>query len=287
MAHAWAQSQRSGWLCRLYGSPDASASGARTLSPLTVQSRLLDIVEAALIGTSAPADAAVATASLIMSQEDVSTPWANLTGLWLNAAESLADKQELRTLVEYVVAVAGLPDAVNEGPGVKVVDTGGGLISRIEPGQAVCDGKLRFWQDLPSYSWTLGDVFQGPESWIFTAEPATPAVATANWRNLNTYLALVAAHPRAQTIPGLANHLSLCRVPLAQLEYSPDSRRGEYTALHGPAIMQWLRIAGAEIEEMCRGEKERMQAGDLWDGGDVCGLERLAFWKRRVVELRF
>jgi hypothetical protein len=111
------------------------------------------------------------------------------------------------------------------------------------------------------------------------------------WKNFNTYLALVAVHPRAQTIPVLANKVRLSFVTLSMaLEHPPNSRLGRNSELHAPAAAQWLRIAGVEIEELCRKETARMGPGDLWKGrddADVCNGARLAFWKSKLAEMGY
>lgn len=111
------------------------------------------------------------------------------------------------------------------------------------------------------------------------------------WKNFNTYLALMAVHPKAQTSPVLANKTRLGFVTLAMaLEQPPNSRLGRNSELHAPAAAQWLRIAGDEIERLCEQGTERMGPGDLWkdrDDAEVCNSARLAFWKSRLAEMGY
>lgn len=101
----------------------------------------------------------------------------------------------------------------------------------------------------------------------------------------------MAVHPRAQTIPVLANKVRLSFATLHMaLEYSPGSRTGRNIELHAPAAAQWLRIAGDEIERLCQEGTESMYPGDLWedrDNAEVCNNARLAFWKARLTELGY
>ena len=158
MASSWAQTQREGWLCDLYGKD--SSDGTRKLPSESVQSQLVNVIDDLLSGTSSPKDSAAKTASLVMSQKDVDTPWSNLLGLYLNAAEKFADEKALRVLVDYIVELANLPDAINEGPETKTFDAGGRILS-IEPGQAIEFDEGKLWRDLPRFSSDLTESFQG------------------------------------------------------------------------------------------------------------------------------
>ena len=101
----------------------------------------------------------------------------------------------------------------------------------------------------------------------------------------------MATHADAGNIPVLANKLRLARVTLVlALEQSHASRWGRNIELHVPAAAEWFRIAGGEIEELCKKEMETMNPGDLWasqGGGEVCNCERLSFWKKRLLELGY
>ncbi|KAF1830462.1 hypothetical protein BDW02DRAFT_534015 [Decorospora gaudefroyi] len=264
MASAWAQTQREGWLSSLYG--QESGDGIRSLSNNSVQSQLINVLEGLLASTLSPKDAATKTASLIMSQKDVNTPWSNTIGMCLKAAEDFADEKELQALVDLLVELASLPDAINEG------------------------GKL--WSELPEFSWNLTESFQGPELSLWNVgSPATPETAKAAWKNINTFVALLAKSRDAQAIPALAGSIRRSPLTLAMaLEYSPTTRPGKNVDLHVPAAAQWFRIAGDELERLCRDGTERFHAGDLWTssgGGDVCDLARLQFWKARMAELGY
>jgi hypothetical protein len=85
--------------------------------------------------------------------------------------------------------------------------------------------------------------------------------------------------------------VQLSRVTLSMaLEHSPATRLGKNVDLHVPAAAQWLRIAGEEVEQMCREGGGRVPPGDLWErrgGNDVCDLARLGFWRERLGELGF
>lgn len=289
MASGWAQTQREGWLRDLYGVD--SSDGTRKLPDESVQSQLVSVIDGLLSGTSSPKDSAAKTASLIMSQEDVGTPWSNLLGLYLNAAEKFADEKALRALADYIVQLANLPDAVNEGPEAKILDEGGRTV-RVEPGETVVFEEGKLWSDLPRLSYNVTESFQGPERYLANLQsPASPEAAKTTWRNLNTCIALVAKSYDAQRIPALAGWARLGLKTLAMaLEHSPDTRLGRNAELHAPAAAQWLQIAGDEIERLCSDGTERMDAGDLWagsGGGEVCDSARLQFWKARIVEFGY
>jgi len=157
MTSEWAQTQRGGWLCDLYGKNNDD--GTQKLPNDSVQSRLVTVLENLLAKKTAPKDAATETASIIMSQEDIGTPWSNLLGLYLSAAETFEDEQDLEALVDYIVELASLPDARNEGLETKTMDMGGEVL-HIQPGHAVIQGETKLWSGLPQFSLNVAESFQ-------------------------------------------------------------------------------------------------------------------------------
>ena len=63
-----------------------------------------------------------------------------------------------------------------------------------------------------------------------------PLGAMQAWKNLNTYLALRAVHPRAQTIPAMVNKTLGFRIFIMALEEPSGSRIGRNSELHAPAV---------------------------------------------------
>lgn len=118
-----------------------------------------------------------------------------------------------------------------------------------------------------------------------------PLEATQAWKNINTFVALMAVHSKAQTIPVLANHAHVgVRTLAVALEHSSGTRLGRNSELHAPAAAQWLQIAGAEIETVCAEGTQRFMPGDLWEsrgGTEVCDSARLAFWKSRLEDMGY
>jgi len=118
-----------------------------------------------------------------------------------------------------------------------------------------------------------------------------PLEAMQAWKNINTYIALLAVHPKAQAIPVLANHACLgVRTLAVALEHSSETRLGRNSELHAPAAAQWLRIAGEEVERICAEETQQFMMGDLWQshgGTEVCDSARLAFWKSRLKDMGY
>ncbi|KAF3043247.1 hypothetical protein E8E12_009875 [Didymella heteroderae] len=287
---ATSRSQREGWLSQLYG--QEQTDGTRVLQPDTVQSRQLDILNGLISFRVSPADAASKTASLVLSHADVETIWLNITGLVISAAETIDEEQVSAALIDFLVELASLPDAINPGPEAMTANNEDHEPARIQPGQPVCFMGGRLWRDLPQHSWGVGETFQGPEQYLkFHGGRSEPMGAMQKWKNFNTHLALMAVHPKAQTIPVLANMTRLGFFTLSMaLEESPGSRIGRNSELHAPAAAQWLHIVGDEIEMLCEKGTERMRAGDLWkdrDDADVCNSARLAFWKSRLAEMGY
>lgn len=156
MASEWAQSQREGWLCKLYG--EDNEDGTRVLPADCIQSQLLSVLESLLSLDISPSNAAAQTASLILTQEDVGTPWSNHIGMYYGAVQNINDENVLTILVDYLAELASLPDAINKGPGVKMVEVDN---NRFEPGQPIEIEGGKLWRDLPEFSWNLTEILQG------------------------------------------------------------------------------------------------------------------------------
>ncbi|KAJ8117449.1 hypothetical protein OPT61_g1360 [Boeremia exigua] len=263
MASEWANSQRTGWLCHLYGRDDDE--GRHVLSPECIQYQLVSVIESLLLNTVSPRDAAAQTALLIMSQHEIDMPWSNHMGIYLNAVQETEEEKNLKALADYLVELASLPDAINEGPEPKLISTTFGD-KRIKPREPIILDEGKLWRDIPQYSWNLSETIQGPEQYLWShSRSKTPLAAMQAWKNVNTYLALLAVHPGAQTIPALANMARLGpRTMVMALEYSSGTRLGKHSELHAPAALQWLQIAGDELERLCAAGTERFEPGDLW-----------------------
>lgn len=162
MASDWVESQRLGWLAQLYG--QETSDGNKVLEHHTVQSRQLDILDDLISFRISPEDAASRTASLVLSHADVETVWLNITGLVISAAETIDDEQIANALIDLLVELASLPDAVNPGPEAMTVNNKDHKPSKVEPGQQVVMMGGRLWRDLPQYSWGITETFQGEQT---------------------------------------------------------------------------------------------------------------------------
>ena len=161
MASEYIKSQREGWLAQLYG--QEQTDGTRVLQPDTIQSRQLDILDDLISFRVSPEDAACKTASLVLSHADVDTIWLNLAGLVIKAAETIDNKKVSGALIDFLVELASLPDAVNPGPEVMTAnDDQNPLI--IKPGEPVVFQGGKLWRDLPQYSWNVTETFQGEQT---------------------------------------------------------------------------------------------------------------------------
>jgi hypothetical protein len=145
------------WLSKLYGKPDNN--GTRVLPPESAQARLLCILDDLLSFNTSPQDAAATTASVLLAEDY--PPFMNLIGLYLGAAESYEEVNVLQALVDYFVAIASLPDAVNERPEARVLNPLDGWRTRIEPGEVIAVQRGRYWRELPDFNWNLAERFQG------------------------------------------------------------------------------------------------------------------------------
>ncbi|KAI4959143.1 hypothetical protein J4E86_002864 [Alternaria arbusti] len=296
MASDWVQNQEEGWLGRLLEGDSGAIAKKSTLW------QLYRIFENTMTGKASAKDSASKTASLVSSEPKA---WYDVIGIYVTSAEKIADEDALKALVDYIVELASLPDAINESHETVVIDHIGhaGASVPIEPGETLVMGYggKRLWKDLPDLIMEITERFQvalfvgllvniGPEQYLSdTPSPADLETAKTLWKNFNTFLALRATSDRAQTIPVLANGVRMARMTLATaLEHSPNTRKGKKTDLHIPAAEAWFRIAGDEIEKLCEAGTETLPPGDLWasqGGGDVCDSARLEFWKSRMSEL--
>jgi len=305
MASDWVQAQEQGWLDRLL------EGGSRAIAKKSTLWHLYRIFEDTMTREASAKDSASRTASLVSSEPKA---WYDVIGIYVTSAEKIADEDALKALVDYIVELASLPDAINESHETVVIDHIGhaGASVPIEPGEPLVMGYggKRLWKDLPDLSMEITERFQGkrcqqcavvalfinllvnigPEQYLSdTPSSADLESAKTLWKNFNTFLALWAISARAQTIPVLANGIRMARMTLVTaLEHSPNTRRGKKTDLHIPAAEAWFRIAGDEIEKLCEAGTETLPPGDLWasqGGGDVCDSARLGFWKKRMSEL--
>jgi len=285
MASDWVQNQEEGWLGRLLKEDPGAIAKESTLW------QLYRILEDTITRKASAKDSASRTASLVSSEPKA---WYDVIGIYVTSAEKIADEDALKALVDYIVELASLPDAINESHETVVIDHIGhaGASVPIEPGEPLVMGYggKRLWRDLPDLSMEITERFQGPEQYL-SDTPSSADLETAKtlWKNFNTFLALSATSSRAQTITVLADGIRMARMTLVTaLEHSPNTRRGKKTDLHIPAAEAWFRIAGDEIEKLCEAGTETLPPGDLWasqGGGDVCDSARLEFWKRRMSEL--
>ncbi|KAF2123510.1 hypothetical protein P153DRAFT_328083 [Dothidotthia symphoricarpi CBS 119687] len=286
MTSNWARSQGQGWLRSLFGQDITEPLKEHPL-------QIFHILEDLMSHKASSKDSATKTASLVASHPDA---YWDLIGIYLGAAVRIADEDALRALVDYIVELASLPNAFNESQEAVVVDHVGyaGASVRIEPGEllAMGDGGKKLWRDLPNFSMEITERLQGPELYLHDIRsPANYETAKTLWRNFNTYLALLATSASAQEIPVLANKVRLaCTTFKMALENSPETRVGKNVHLHVPAAAEWFRIAGDEIEKLCKDGTETKHPGDLWvsqGGGEVCDSARLSFWKKRMLELGY
>lgn len=171
MAKDWVAAQRKGWLCQLYGQDNRD--GSRSLHPDTVQSRQLDILDELVSLQASPKDAASRTAALVLSQARVDTIWLNITGLVIGAAETIDDEKVAIALIDFLVELASLPDAINPEPEAMNMDDGGFTFWKVEPGQPIAMLGGTLWRDLPQYTWGVTETIQGMQTGdVYASEPA-------------------------------------------------------------------------------------------------------------------
>jgi hypothetical protein len=171
MASTWTQSHCEGWLARFYGEKSGEDNGdysdedTKVLSKESVHWQLVGVIENLLLCNASPKETAAKTASLIVSSENPEIAWSNHLGIYLSAAETFTDEKELKVLVDYIVELASLPDAVNEGPKTKTwTSEQGETVNQevcVKPGEEIVLSGGRLWRDLPEFSMNVTERFQG------------------------------------------------------------------------------------------------------------------------------
>lgn len=158
MASDWASIQSEGWLYGLVSKDN------RELAEGSTQSQLFHIFEDLLSHKAPPKTSAVKTARIVASNPHA---WYDVIGIYLTTAEKVADEDALQALVNYIVELASLPNAVNESHEAMIVDHIGyaGSSVRIEPGEPLALGEegKKLWRDLPSFSMEITERFQGKQ----------------------------------------------------------------------------------------------------------------------------
>jgi len=178
----WAAQQREGWLYELYGEDDP-ITGTRHLPTSSAQSQLVTILTDALSGNVSSVDSARSIDLLVTTctAVDAGMLFMNLLGLHFSAAETFNDEVILQRLVDYMVELASLPDAINRGrmaQVIEIIEKGDSKAKRIEVGEAFelgDDGVL--WKDLPGFGWNLTESFQGSWSCVRTTTDNDQLVA--------------------------------------------------------------------------------------------------------------
>jgi hypothetical protein len=156
MTSGWARTQGEGWLYRLVFPDEEEVQEKFTTR------QIFRILEDLMSHKASSKDLATETASLVASNP---AAWDDVLGIYLSAAEVVADEDALKALVDYIVQLASLPDAFNESHEALIVGHIGyaGSSVRIEPGEPLVlgDGGKRLWRDLPNFSMNITERFQG------------------------------------------------------------------------------------------------------------------------------
>lgn len=162
MTNSWAQNEREAWLRDL-----DNGNGIVRVEPGSIRSQLVTLLDDMLSGKCSPKDSASKTAALVMSDTEPDAPFAYTLGLCLHAAEKFESETALQMLVDYFVALATLPDAINEATEAKTqageggAEEGPGGRRTFQPGEAIVlhDGIL--WRDLPGLHGSIAEITQG------------------------------------------------------------------------------------------------------------------------------
>lgn len=148
--------QEADWISRLL--PTQNLLHPDKSTPLDLFRLVGDVMSSRM----SPEDAATQTASLV--SRDPNT-WFDFVGIDVALAERIEDEDALAALVDYLAALASLPDAVNESQEAVIVEHIGyeGASVRIEPGEllVIGDSGKRLWKDLPGWSMNITENFQG------------------------------------------------------------------------------------------------------------------------------
>jgi hypothetical protein len=111
--------------------------------------------------------------------------------------------------------------------------------------------------------------------------------AARKWKSWNAYLALFVVNPGARATPIFSNLSKLGTSNLATTLETSSDRWNFHKELWLPAAAEWMRIAGDEIEKICRSGEQKCRVGDLWEaegGEEICDMRRFEFWRKRLAE---
>ena len=117
------------------------------------------------------------------------------------------------------------------------------------------------------------------------------------WKHLSSFAAVLTRLHVQGLLPDCVDMRTKAYWTLASaLEYKIRDTGLEFTGMEYvdlrdrpmlwiPAAAEWIAIAGREIFDAALEEGPRVEAGGLWvaaGGDDVVGVERWAFWRRRL-----
>lgn len=135
------------------------------LDSQSTTAQLVTIVDDMVLGDQTPKAAAEHAAQLILVENEPEKPYVSLLAIPHHAALHTEDESVLKKLVDFMTALANLPDAINESSQPKTATTynpevKSGIL-RFQPGEAIVFENGALWRDLPNWSMMITESHQG------------------------------------------------------------------------------------------------------------------------------
>jgi hypothetical protein len=134
------------------------------LKPESTEAQLVTIIDGMILSDHTPESAAAKAATIVLGEAMPEDPYAELLRIPFHAALFL-DEPGLRKLVDFLIALANLPDAINTSSTPKTATTfhpevKDGILS-FRPGDTIVFENGVLWKDLPNWKMNVTETHQG------------------------------------------------------------------------------------------------------------------------------
>lgn len=133
--------------------------------PHSTSSQLVTTVDDMILDRQTPQQAAEKIATIVMTENEPKKPYQKCLAICQHAALHTDDQNISKKLVDFITALASLPDAVNDSSEPKTATTynpevESGILT-FQPGEAIVFENGRLWRDLPDWSMSITETHQG------------------------------------------------------------------------------------------------------------------------------
>jgi hypothetical protein len=158
MADNKTQSKRDERFRKLYNADMTSDSQSTS-------DQLVTVIDDMILEKYTPQAAAQRTASLVMRETEPETPFGEILAVCQHAAMALENENDMKKVVDFLIALASLPDAINDASEPKKASTynpevKSGILT-FRPGEAIVFETGVLWRDLPGWQMMITEEHQG------------------------------------------------------------------------------------------------------------------------------